>query len=232
MTAEMSFECLLISRDPAVFCTMHRILEDFSIATNICLTTSRATELLQEGSTDLIVIDCDSELSSEVVDQVLSQRPTQKPTILALAGDDRALPGVHVTLRKPITRESATQSMRSAYSRMVMDFRKHVRYAVMARVEATDQKNKPRSLIVSNIGQGGVGLCTKETLTVGDILSFALVLPGTMQTISIQARILWTRQYGAAGCEFVRILSKDAEILREWLMSRCRIKDPRFDWKS
>jgi hypothetical protein len=232
MTPEMSFECLLISRDPAVFCTMHRILEDFSIATNICLTTSRATELLQEGSTDLIVIDCDSELSSELVDEVLSTRLKQKPTILALAGDDRIMPGVHVIVRKPITRESATQSMRSAYSRMVTDFRKHVRYAVMAKVEATDQRNSTRSLVVSNIGQGGVGLCTKEVLAVGDILSFALPLPGTKQTISIRARVLWTRQYGAAGCEFATVPSRDAEILRDWLTSRCRIKDPRIDWKS
>jgi PilZ domain len=232
MTPEMSFECLLVSRDPAVFCTMHRILEDFSIATNICLTTSRATELLQEGSPDLIVIDCDSELSSELVDGVLTSRPQQKPTILALAGDDRALPGVHVIARKPITRESATQSMRSAYSRMVTDFRKHVRYAVMANVEATDQRNNVLRLVVSNIGQGGVGLCTKERLVIGDILSFALALPGTLQTISIQARVLWTRQYGAAGCEFTAIPFRDAEILREWLTSRCRIKDPRINWKS
>ncbi|HEY1657375.1 MAG TPA: PilZ domain-containing protein [Candidatus Sulfotelmatobacter sp.] len=232
MTPEMSFECLLISRDPAIFCTMHRILEDFSIATNICLSTTRASDLLQEGSTDLIVIDWDFELSSKLVDEVLKSRPQQKPTILALAADDQALPGVHVIVRKPITRESATRSMRSAYSRMVTDFRKHVRYAVMAKVEATDQRMRALSLVVSNIGQGGVGLCTKETLVVGDLLSFALKLPGTSQTISIEARVLWTRQYGASGCEFAAILPSDAKILHEWLTSRCRIKDPLIDWQS
>lgn len=232
MTPEMSFECLLISHDPAIFCTMHRILEDFSIATNICLSTSRATELLQEGSTDLIVIDWDSELSSALVDEVLKSRPRQKPTILALAADDRALPGVHVIVRKPITRESATQSMRSAYSRMVKDFRKHVRYAVMAKVEATDHRKHPLSLVVSNIGEGGVGLCTKEKLVVGELLSFALTLPGTGQTISIEARVLWKRQYGTAGCEFANMPSSDVKILHEWLTSRCRIKDPLVTWKS
>ena len=60
MTPEMAFECLLVSHDPAVFCTMDRILQDFSIHTNVCQNPSRAANLLAEGNTDLIVIDLES----------------------------------------------------------------------------------------------------------------------------------------------------------------------------
>ena len=232
MTPEMVFECLLVSNDPTVFCTMHRILKDFSITTKICLSASNAADLLEQGSTDLIVIDWDSESSSDLVHEVSLSRLKQKPIVLAVAADDQARPGVHVLARKPITRESGTKSMRVAYSRMVEDFRRHVRYAVMEPVQATDDSNRKVSLIVTNVGDGGVGLSTKEKLCVGDILSFSLPLQGTGTVVSIQARVLWTRQYGAAGCEFVRIPPTDLQVFHNWLTGRCRIKKPALDVSS
>jgi len=230
MTPEMAFECLLVSHDPAVFCTMHRILKDFSIATNICLSTSKATDLLEEGSTDLIVIDWDPESSPELLQEISKSLLKQKPTVLAVASDDQVVPGVHVLVRKPITPESGTHSIRTAYSRMLMDFRKHVRYAVMAEVYATGARNRTLPVIVGDIGEGGVGIRTKEKLSIGEVLSFVLPLPGTAKEISIQARVLWTRPYGIGGCQFVRIPPSDLEILNEWLISRCRIKTPLVGW--
>src|SRR5215469_5236531 len=106
MTPEMAFECLLVSHDPAVFSTMDRILRDFSISTNVCPTTSRAATMLVEGSTDLIVIDWEGASSANLLDEVWKSRIKQKPTIVAVSADDRAIPGVHIILRKPITPES------------------------------------------------------------------------------------------------------------------------------
>ncbi len=152
MTPEMAFECLLVSPDPTVFSTMHRILKDFSIDTNICISASNATDLLQEGSTDLIVIDWDAEFSSDLVREASKSPMKQRPTILALAADDRAVSGAHVVVRKPVTREAGVESVRTAYSRMVQDFRRNVRYAVMVPVQARDQKDHVMSLTVTNIG--------------------------------------------------------------------------------
>jgi hypothetical protein len=109
---------------------------------------------------------------------------------------------------------------------MVHDFRKHVRYAVMAAVQVADEHKRNLSVTVTNIGEGGVGLSTRDSLSIGDILSFELPLPGTQRNLSIQARVLWTRTYGAAGCEFVRIPKADRQMLLEWIKGRCRIKKP------
>jgi hypothetical protein len=230
MTPEMVFECLLVSQDPTVFRTMHRILKDFSIAANICHSASKAANLLGEGGTDLIVIDLDNTSSPELLREVSTYLLRQKPTILAVVADDQAAPGVHVRVKKPVTRESGTKSMRVAYSRMVRDFRKHVRHAVMAPVQAIDDSNRTFSVTITNIGDGGVGLSTKDKqLSAGMHLSFPLLLPGTSKEISIQARVLWTRQYGVAGCEFVRIPPVDLQLLLSWLRARCRIKKPLID---
>jgi len=142
MTPEMAFECLLVSHDPSVFSTMGRILQDFSIHTNVCSTPSRAADLLADGGTDLIVIDLESEQSSELMHQIAESQMRQKPTILGVSSADRVMPGVHIILRKPVTPESGAKSLRTAYSRMLRDYRKHTRFALMTRFLATDDSNR------------------------------------------------------------------------------------------
>jgi hypothetical protein len=226
MTPEMAFECLLVSHDPAVVCTMDRILQDFSIHTNVCVIPSRAANLLAEGDTDLIVVDLEGEDSSELMDQILESCKRRKPTILAVSAVDCAIPGVHVILRKPVTPGSGTKSLKVAYSKMLQDYRKHTRFAVMAPVLASNEDNQPLSVTVTNIGEGGVGLTAKEKLKIGSTLSFRVPLPGLGSEICIRARVLWTRSYGIAGCEFVRLPSGDLQILQAWLESRYRFKKP------
>jgi hypothetical protein len=226
MTPEMAFECLLVSHDPAVFGTMDRILQDFSIRTNVCSNSSSATDLLAEGTTDLIVIDLESEHSSELMHQIYESRMRQKPTILAVSTVDCVIPGVHVILRKPVTPESGAKSLKAAYSRMLRDYRKHTRFALMTPVLATDENNRILAITVTNIGEAGVGLTSKEKLAIGSILSFRVQLPGLGNAIQIRARVVWNREYGASGCEFVRISPGDLLVLRAWLESKYRFKKP------
>lgn len=226
MTPELAFECLLVSHDPAVVRTLNPILQNLAICTSVCADPSNAAAVLGQVSTDLIVVDLESDSSSELVRRIQKSDIHQKPTILAISDMDRAVPGVHVVLRKPVTPESGLTSLKAAYSRMLRDFRKHTRFALMASVLATDERNRSLTVIVTNIGQGGVGLTTKAKLAIGTILSFDVGLPGLKTEIQIRARVLWTRDYGAAGCEFVRLAPLGLQLLHAWLESRYRIKKP------
>ncbi|MGA8271234.1 MAG: PilZ domain-containing protein [Candidatus Sulfotelmatobacter sp.] len=205
---------------------MDRLLQNFSIATNICPTPSNAADLLADGGTDLVVIDLEADRSSEFLRQIWESHVRQKPTVLAISTVDRLVPGVHVVLCKPVTLESGAKSLRAAYSRMVRDYRKHTRFAVMTPVVATDESDRIFEVTVTNIGEGGVGLTCKEKLQIGSVLSFRMRLPGLKNEISIQGRVLWNREYGAAGCEFARIPPFDIQLLHAWLESRYRIKKP------
>ena|SRR5579872_210754 len=228
MTPEMAFECLLVSPDPAVFTTMDEILHDFSIATKVCPYPERAAHLLADGSTDLIVIDLEAENASEFLGQIAARTHNQKPTVLAVSGHDRVAPGVHVILRKPVTHESGLTSLKAAYSRMVRDYRKHTRFAVMNQVTATDEEQRSLPITVTNIGEGGVGITSAETLRIGGLLSFRMRLPELNNEVSVQARVLWSRPYGAAGCEFAHVPPFDLQLIHAWLDSRYRIKKPLF----
>jgi hypothetical protein len=226
MTPDLAFECLLISSNPGVFTTIDRILRDLSIHTSVCLSSSRALNLLGKGSTDLIVIDWEGEASSKLVEEIWKSGKTRKPTIVAISALDCRIPGAHVVLQKPMTAESAAKSLRIAYSRMLQNHRVHARFALMMPLTAVDQINHVVPVTITDIGDGGLGLHTKVNLAIGDMLSFRLLLPGVNRDIYIQARVLWTREYGAVGCEFLRIPPVDVNILHDWLRSKCQVKRP------
>jgi PilZ domain-containing protein len=222
----MAFECLLVSHDPGVFGTINRTLRDLSICTSICLSSSKAFSLLAKGSTDLIVVDWEGEASSELLHQIWKGGQRRKPTIVAISTLDCPTPGAHVVLQKPVTAESGAHALKIAYSRMVQDHRLHARYALMMSLVATDDTKRAVPLTITDIGDGGVGLKTKEELIIGDTLSFRLRLPSLNRDIYIEVRVLWTREYGAAGCEFLRIPPVDLNILHDWLKGKSKIKKP------
>lgn len=226
MTADMAFECLLVCRDPAVFKTITRILRNLSICMNICLSPSTAFKVLVKGCTDLVVIDWEGEASSELLHEIWQWERWRKPTIVAISSQDCPIPGAHVVLQKPVTDESGLKSLKIAYSRMLCDHRRYARHALMTSLVATDDTNRKVPLTVTNIGQGGVGLNTKEKLMIGDELSFRLLLPGGKRDILVHARVLWTRDYGAVGCEFLRIPPVDLDILHDWLKCKSQVKKP------
>jgi len=225
VTSDMAFECLLVSRDPSVVCTMNKVLGNLSISTNICLSASKAVDQLSEGSTDLIVVDWDDE-SADLLHTLQKSGRWQKPTIVAVSSRDYPVPGVHVVVRKPVTEAAVAKSLKAAYSRMLYDYRRHARYALMSSVRATDENKRFVDVTITDIGDGGVGLSSKEEFAIGDVLSFHLLLPGASRPIFIEARIQWSRNYGAAGCEYLRIPPVDLNILHDWLKSKTQIKKP------
>jgi len=225
MTPDMAFECLLVSHDPAVFCTVGPILRDLSVSTSVCLGSSKALTLLAEGGTDLFVIDWEDEASPKLLHEIWNLRK-QKPTVVAVSTQEAPIPGIHVVLRKPVTTDAGTKSLKTAYSRMLIDHRRHARHALMISVQATDNKNRTLPVMVTDIGDGGLGLCSKEKLEVGQVLSFRLGLRGAKRDIYLEARVLWIREYGKAGCELARIPPVDRNIFQDWLTSQIHIKKP------
>jgi hypothetical protein len=227
MTPDMAFECLLVSRNPEVVGIMGQILQDLSVHTNICLRASKATDLLAEGSTDLIVIDLeDDDAYLRLLNKASNSGKWGKTTVVAVSEFDRPIPNAHLVVQRPLTAESAAKLLKLAYSKMLQNHRRYTRYALMTSIVATDKNDRAIKMIVTDIGYGGLGLSVRETLTVGDLLACHLRLPGTKKTIDIQVRVLWTRRHGVVGCKFIRVPPQERRILLDWLEHRSRIRKP------
>lgn len=226
MTSEMAFECLFISSDADLFRIAASVLRQLSISIDICLRSSNGFDILSKGTTDLVVIDWEGEDSAELVHRIWMDQHRKKPTIVAVLPTVGSVPGAHMTITKPVSPESGEQCFKAAYSRMLIDHRRHARHALMRPVIATAEDGREILITVIDIGDGGVGLSTKEKLEVGELLSFRLFLPETAREILIQSKVLWGREYSRFGCEFVRIPPTDLMILHDWLTDKCRVKKP------
>jgi hypothetical protein len=226
MTPDLAFECLLVTRDAKVFSTVCRILRDLSICTDVCLSPSKALTLLAKGSTDLIVFDWEEEALSELLHEIWKSGNWQKPTVVAICSRERHVPGVHVVLKKPLADESSKKSLEFAYSMMLNNYRRHARYALKMSVIARGDRDRTVPVTIMDIGDGGVGLHSEQDLTVGDALSFHLLLPGAKREVYIQARVLWTGELGRVGCEFFRVPPVDLNIVHDWLKQKLQVKKP------
>jgi len=221
----MSFECLLVSRDPSVISPLNRILDTLSISTKICLSASKALKEV-EGNADLVVIDWVEDSASELLNDIRRSNTAQKKAVVVVSTAGCPLPGTHLVLKKPLTIESGAKGLKIIYARMLQDHRKHARYAVMTPVLARDPDNRVVPVTITDIGDGGLGIMSREMISKGDALSLYLSLPNARRSIYIEARVLWTRDYGTGGCEFIRIPPADREVLQDWLRSKCRVKRP------
>jgi hypothetical protein len=226
MTSDMAFECVFFSKDVSLFRVVNRFLQDLSISTSICLSSATAFDVVGKGSTDLIVLDWDGEESSDLMQRIWKGGKWRKPTVVAISSSDSPVPGAHVVLKKPVTPETGAKCFKDAYSRMLLDYRRHVRHALMLPVEAIRDAGQPVRVTVTDIGDGGVGLSTKEPFVIGDSLSFRLSLPGAQRDILVHVRVLWTREYNRVGCEFVRIPPVDLMILHDWIKAKSQVKKP------
>lgn len=225
MTPEMQFECLLVCNEPAIYSTFCRLLQNFSIAIDHSLLGSKSLQAIDKGRHDLIVIDCQDETYADTLQKFSSVTRKPKPIVVLIAEQQLHAGGTHIFLQKPVTDWSVTQALKSAYSRMLMNHRWHARYALYERVEARDDAGRTYQVVITDIGVGGFGL-RATGLSVGAKLSLRIHPQGLPSALPMEGRVIWTRDYGVAGCEIVTMQSADRELLRDWLKDHICVRKP------
>jgi hypothetical protein len=226
MTPDMAFEGLIVSQDAGLFRIVDRLLKQLSISTNVCLSATKACTEISQGNTDLLVVDCETGDWPELLGEVWKSTVSKKPTVVAITSSDQRVPGAHLILKKPVTDEVGAMSFKAAYHRMLHDYRRHARHALMLPVTAVDDSERALKILITDIGDGGVGISTREEVLVGTALRFDVRLPMTSRELHLEARVLWKREYGRFGCEFVRIPPVDLMLLHDWLKSKLKVKKP------
>ena len=228
MTPEMAFESLLVSGDPALACTMASVLDSFSIEVEHSRSAVRACELIAGRKYELVIIDWDGDDSYRFLHAIWNLPKRRTPTIVALSASHPHIAGAHFTIRKPVEIGVTTQSLKAVYSHMALDYRVSARFALMANVVAKDKSGRRIPVTVTDIGEGGIGFASKETLIQGDELSLILPLPQAPVPLHIQTRILWTRDYGTAGGYFLSMPPFDRHLLSSWFRAKTQVKKPRI----
>lgn len=226
MTPEMAFECLFVSRDPVLNSTIGRALRNLSIAVDHCIRPSDARRTITRGTHDLVIIDWEGDGCSDFMRAIWSLPTRKKPTTVVVSDELTSVPGAHVTIHKPVTLESGTESLKAAYARMLLDYRLYTRHAIMAPGTATDESGHAFPITVTDLSEGGVGIKNSVQVVVGRILQLKVPLRDASMPLHLRARVVWTRGYGTAGCEIVDMPPVDRTVFRDWLKARIRVKKP------
>jgi DNA-binding NarL/FixJ family response regulator len=222
----MVFECLVVSDDIQVLSLMKCALDRLSIDVEPCANPVKGLELLAKRDVDLVVCDCKGSPGEiELLNGALTSDRKRKPTVITVVDSSflalgAKSAGAHVIIRKPLTRESSAQGLKTAYSRMVREERRAARYAIMRRVLAKSQRGELVPITITDISEHGIGLFSKKKIDVGELLSFELALSNAM-SITVQARLLWTR-HSLGGADFECMSDADRRVLHGWLASRVR----------
>jgi len=225
VTPEMQFECLLVCSNAATYSTLSRVLQSFSIAVDHSLSGHKSLKAIDDGNHDLIVIDYQGEADADLLQRFSRVTRKPKPTIVLIGEHQFHAGGVHIFLQKPVTDWAATEALKSAYSHMLLNHRWHARYALYERVEAQDDSGKIYQVVVTDIGEGGFGL-KAAGLSVGTRLSLHVHMRGLPSALQIGGRVIWTRDYGVAGCDISATPPLDRELLRGWLRDHLRVRKP------
>lgn len=232
MTSKMQFEALVVSPNLHILRGVLETLEDLPIEVDICMSPSRAADVLAKRNFDLVVIECDEGGGAMGLTETLEDtRDRRKTTIVALvdgllAGKQVAEAGADVVIEKPLTSNLKSDFCKLVYSRMTREWRQEPRYAVRWLIAAQDTKHQPVQVTMEDISRTGIGLSFVGDLPVNGILTFRLLLPGSDQIIRFDARVLWKSGDNRAGAEFVDISTADADVLADWLQSRHCVKKP------
>ncbi len=230
MNSDMAFEGLVVSQNPEVLGTMNRLLDEYSIVVDLCIRPSKALDKVSEHNIDILVVDwSDEQFAEALVQRILELGRAPKPMILAVAPDADASfaakkAGADLVMQQPLTKQQSDKLMKAAYSQMIRDYRRYARHALMKAVSAKKEDGAYFPVTITNISEGGIGLMSREQFTAGDGLTFALLLPGAKQTIHIRSKIVWTREPGMAGAQFLDIARSDLRVLYDWLWSKTRIQ--------
>jgi AmiR/NasT family two-component response regulator len=222
MTPELVFECLIVSEDNQTLSLMSQALERLSIDVKRCAAPAEGLELLSKHNVDLVVCDCKGTADeSKLLDRVLKGNRKRKPTILRVAegtfsGCGTRNSEAHVEILKPLSQESIAQGLKTAYSQMVREERRHARHAIMRRVLGMNTAGKLVAFTISDISERGVGLFSKCKIDAGELLGFDLELTNPTRVIKSEVRVLWMR-HNLAGAVFEGMSDADRESLRYWL---------------
>jgi ActR/RegA family two-component response regulator len=217
----MASQALLLSSDPHSSAIMRRVLEEFQMKTDLCLSTRTAKRLLKEQVYDSVIIDCDSvDDGLSVIHDMRENRENRNAMTVTLLRDAKHMRaatemGAHFMLHKPIPAEDARRIIRISRHLISRDLvRQYMRLPLTQLAYALIDEGK--QIIVENISEGGMAVQAEEQLANGSLRSVRFTLPNN-QTISGEAEVVWSDAAGRAGLKFTAISNEDVAKLSRWI---------------
>ena len=222
----MALEALLLTSDPQVTRTLHRVMNEANIELQVCSTAEDALEILNRHKYDTFMVDCDDVPAAPQVLQQLRKGKSNKSCIaFALVNGRTSIReafemGANFVLDKPISAERAMRSVKAAHGLIMRERRRYHRHLVSASGNIVVDGATELPVSILTISEGGVSIECARQLEPGSAARLRILLPGAKYALDLKGEVMWSDTEGRAGVRFQALSPDTKRALDSWLEKR------------
>ncbi len=204
----MAFQSVLLCRDPAAGHRARLLIESLRIGAEVCAPPEKASEFLQTGKYDAVIVAGADEQEARSLFQHMNPGASNpvafailaSPQSAAHAGDDCVLTAEEIT---PVLLQGKSP-------------RRHHRHRLHSL--AYVRLNGSNGGILRDLSEGGMAVQAVSPLQIGQAVHFSFELMNPRCRIEADAQVTWADAFGQAGLTFRDLAARPARQLKDWLL--------------
>lgn len=226
----MALTSLTVCVDAQSAPTIATVLKELDIVPQVCDDLLGAAAQLAAQTFDIVLIDFSDEAAAlQFTANIRKTSHNKTAQIIALIdarNNVRSLfsVGCNFVLYKPLSLETARDSLRSARGLMRREKRssKRVRLNKKAAIAYASVENAPATLL--DLSETGVRIQSEKTVPPSCRVYFQFSLPGQVSVVNIVSEVVWQDSVGRVGLRFANVPQASRKVLGEWLRSNCLVE--------
>lgn len=227
VTATMSLEALIVSRDPDVINVFRNVMESAAISVDESKAVGESLVRLSTHRYDAVVVDCDGVPDGADVIEALRKGKSNKSSITFALVDGNAESrrkvsdcGATFVLHKPISTEAVMKGIKAIHPLIVREKRRYMRHPVDTYAHLQVGRDSELQVAVTDISEGGMSVTAPQDRKLSGEGTLRLVLPEDKSMLHGKIEIMWQRQGGKHGVRFITLTGKSKDELIAWLNAR------------
>ena len=219
----MATQTLVISRDPYVAQALGPLMAEAGMEMEVCTSLPQPGTTLAAMNVSTVMVDCDAENGGFELLSTIRQEAGLKLIAVGLTRDFNDMQkafecGATFVLNKPLPLEDARRILRISKGVSTRVVRRFLRLPINTLSVATvDDKQEA---IIENVSQRGLLIQCTESLSCGQMVYVAFLLPDTFTLVESMAQVMWTDLSGRAGVEFRSLADEMEDALSAWIYQR------------
>ncbi len=213
---------LLVCEDSAAIQQLAEGMEQFAIATEVCVNVGMARALLSRKKFEAIIIDFGLEEADQLLGQVRLSPSNRTAVTFAITNPGmagKAETQANFLMERPLSPVSVGRTLKAAFGLIVRERRRSFRCPTT--ISATVQSSSADvNCHLVNISEGGMAITGSPALRPGMHVKVMFALPGEPVRFKIEAEVCWHDEKGRAGLRSLTIPSEQRSVLQRWLAAR------------
>lgn len=213
-------QALLVSRDADAVSVLQRVMHDLDVESEVCAELQPAVERLARGATSAVVVDYDVEHATELL-KLMRQNYAGSCVALAMVKGLASIQtaydmGANFVLIKPVSADAASRSLGEATALVQRMIHRPARLVVPTLAYVSFEGVHDPAIIL-DISEGGMAIQALQPMQAVGPLRLHFDLPGSLDTMSLTAEIIWADSSGRAGLRFLDLAEDELRRLCDWV---------------